>query len=286
MKIVCRVFLLKGALVLFLGICTIIAGSSCRSAKKITTAISKKDTVQIIKDTAAAEDLHADSLRYIQQLYSHITSNTVNCKTFSAKLKVHYEGSDGKDYEFNAFIRLQKDKIIWISINTTLLGIEAFRAVITPDSVKVLNKLDKFYQLRSVSYLKEITHLPFDFNVLQSIILGNPIYLDSNILYYRKDIQGISVLSIGPVFRNYLTLNPEDLTLKHSKLDDVDLMRARNCDITYGLYERTDTVLFSAYRKIAVAEKARLDVEMNFTKYSFNENLNFPFSIPKNYKRN
>jgi hypothetical protein len=176
--------------------------------------------------------------------------------------------------------------MIWISINATLLGIEAFRAVITPDSVKVLNKLDKFYQLRSVSYLKEITHLPFDFNVLQSIILGNPIYLDSNILYYSKDIQGISVLSIGPVFRNYLTLNPGDLTIKHSKLDDVDLMRARNCDITYGQYERTDTVLFSTYRKIAVAEKARLDVEMNFTKYSFNENLNFPFSIPKNYKRN
>jgi Domain of unknown function (DUF4292) len=260
--------------------------TSCRSAKKITTAISKKDTVQNITDTAAAEDLHADSLKYIQQLYTHIKSNIIDCNTFSAKLKVHYEGSDGKDYEFNAFIRLQKDKMIWISINATLLGIEAFRAVITPDSVKVLNKLDKFYQLRSVSYLKEITHLPFDFNVLQSIILGNPIYLDSNILYYRKDIQGISVLSIGPVFRNYLTLNPEDLTLKHSKLDDVDLMRARNCDITYGLYERTDTVLFSAYRKISVAEKARLDVEMNFTKYSFNENLNFPFSIPKNYKRN
>ncbi len=49
---------------------------------------------------------------------------------------------------------LQKDKIIWISINATLLGIEAFRAVITPDSVKVLNKLDKVYQLRSVSYLQ------------------------------------------------------------------------------------------------------------------------------------
>jgi len=269
-------------LVFFVGI----AATSCRSAKKITTAISKKDTVQNIKDTTTAEDLHADSLKYIQQLYTHIKTNIIECNTFSAKLKVHYEGSDGKDYEFNAFIRLQKDKMIWISINATLLGIEAFRAVITPDSVKVLNKLDKVYQLRSVSYLKEITHLPFDFNVLQSIILGNPIYLDSNILYYRKDIQGISVLSIGPVFRNYLTLNPDDLTIKHSKLDDVDLMRARNCDITYGLYERTDTVLFSAYRKISVAEKARLDVEMNFTKYSFNENLNFPFSIPKNYKRN
>jgi hypothetical protein len=256
---------------------------SCRSAKKITTAISKKDTAKIVRDTVAVEDLHADSLKYIHQLYSHVKLNTIDCKTFSAKLKVHYEGSDGKDYEFNAFIRLQKDKRIWISINA-LLGFEAFRAMITPDSVKVLNKLDKVYQLRSVGYLQEISHLPFDFNTLQSIVLGNPIYLDSNILYYRKEVQGISILSIGPLFRNYLTLN-NDLSLKHSKLDDVDQLRARSCDITYGDYEKTDTVIFSTYRKIAVAEKGRLDVEMNFKNIRFNENLDFPFSVPKNYKR-
>jgi hypothetical protein len=94
---------------------------SCRSAKKITTAINKKDTVQVKTDTVTAvEDLHADSLKYIQQLYSHIQSGIIDCRTFSAKLKVHYESSDGKDYEFNAFIRLQKDKIIWISINALL----------------------------------------------------------------------------------------------------------------------------------------------------------------------
>jgi hypothetical protein len=198
-------------------------------------------------------------------------------------LKVHYEGSDGKDYEFNAFIRLQKDRIIWISINA-LLGIEAFRAVITPDSVKVLNKLDRFVQLRSVSYLQEISHLPFNFNTLQSIVLGNPIYLDSNILYYRKVDQGISILSVGPVFRNYLTMN-DDLSIKHSILDDVDPLQARSCDISYGQYEKWDTLFFSTYRKITVSEKGRLDVEMIFNKYSFNENLNFPFTIPKNYKR-
>jgi len=259
--------------------------TSCRSAKKITTAISKKDTVQRKTDTVTAEDLHADSLKYISQLYNHVKSNTIDCKTFSAKLKVHYESTDGKDYEFNAFIRLQKDKKIWISINATLLGIEAFRAIITPDSAKVLNKLDKVYQLRSVSYLQEITHLPFDFNVLQSLILGNPIYLDSNILYYHKDIQGISVLSIGPVFRNYLTLN-NDLSLKHSILDDVDQMKDRSCDISYGDYEKADTTVFSTYRKIVVSEKGRLDVEMSFKNIRFNENLDFPFSIPKNYKRN
>ena len=266
----------------------LVAGFSvvgCRSAKKITTAIAKKDTLVVKKaDTSVAVDLKADSIRYIRALYGHIRSNLIDCNTFSAKIKVHYEGSDGKDYEFNAFLRLQKDKMIWVSINA-LLGIEAFRAVITPDSVKVLSKLDKVYQLRSVSYLQEITHLPFDFQTLQSLILGNPIYLDSNIVFYRKDDQGISLLGEGQLFRNYITLNKEDYSIKHSKLDDVDRLRARSCDLTYGDYEKKDGVLFSTYRKIAVAEKARLDIELTFKQYSFNEPLNFPFSIPKNYKQ-
>jgi hypothetical protein len=259
--------------------------AGCRSAKKITTAIGKKDsTVLKPKDTSVVIDLKADSIRYISQVYAHIQSGVIDCQTFSAKMKVHYEGADGKDYEFNAFLRLQKDKIIWISINA-VLGIEAFRAVITPDSVKVLNKLDKVYQLRSVSYLQEVSHLPFDFKTLQALVLGNPIYLDSNISFYRKDEKGISLLSEGKLFRNYLTLNKDDLTIRHSKLDDVDRLRARSCDLTYGDYEKKDSVLFSTFRKIAVAEKARLDIEMTFKQYSFNEPLNFPFSIPKNYKQ-
>jgi Domain of unknown function (DUF4292) len=283
MNIAGNVFL-KWSFGLLLIVLVGIGTTSCHSTKKISNAISKKDTLQKKTDTATAEDLHADSIRYIQQLYTHIQANIINCHTFSAKLKVHYEGSDGKNSTVNVFIRLQKDKMIWITI-PGLIG-EAIRAVITPDSVKVINKMEKVYQLRSVSYLQNLTHLPFDFNTFQSIILGNPVFLDSNIIYYLKDVQGISILSIGRDFRNYMTLNNSDLTIKHSKLDDVDQMKARSYDITYGDYERVDTVLFSTYRKISGVEKSRLDVEIEFKNIHFNDNLDFPFSIPKNYNRN
>jgi Domain of unknown function (DUF4292) len=273
--------------VLFLILLTAaIAGIGCRSAKKITTAISsKKDSAALaIPVSAPTDDPKADSMRYIQQIYAKLLSHHIDFNTFSAKVKVNYEGSDGKDYEFNAFIRMEKDKIIWVSVNA-LLGIEAFRVLITPDSVKVVNKLDKIYQLRSVSYLQEISHLPFDFKTLQDMIIGNAVYLDSNIAFYRKIEDGVSLLSIGRLFRNYITLNAADLTIKHSKLDDIDVLRARSCDITYGDYEKKDTLFFSTYRKISVAEKAKLDIDLAFKQYSFNENLSFPFTIPKNYKR-
>jgi len=257
---------------------------ACRSAKKIQTAMAKKDTIVQQKTIVSEADLKADSIRFISDAFSRVERHRIDYKTFSAKVKVNYEGGDGKDYEFNAFIRMEKDRVIWISINA-LLGIEAFRAIITPDSVKVLNKLEKTVKFRSVSYLKEIANFSFDFKTLQDLIIGNPVYLDSNILFYSKNENGISLMSVGQFFRNYVLLNGNDYTLKHSKLDDVDVLRARTCDFTFGDYERKDSILFSTYRKISVAERSKLDIQLVFKQFNFNEPLSFPFTIPKNYKR-
>ena len=129
-------------------------------------------------------------------------------------------------------------------------------------------------------------NLPVDFQTIQDILIGNPIFLDTgNILYYRTEAHGLSLFSVGRVFTNFLTLNPDN-TPNHSKLDDTDPMRARTCDITYGDYDYGAAVPFSTYRKISVSEKGKVDIEMGINKhYKFNEVFEYPFSIPKNYKR-
>lgn len=264
--------------------------AGCRSTKKIQKVIAapsntRKDSVATTTQVAAApEDRHADSLKIIQQTVNQLSRTRIDFQTFSARMKVHYEGDNGKDYEFNAFIHIKKDSLIWVSINAAL-GIEAFRLLITPDSVKILDKLKKIARLRSVSFLQEEIHLPIDFRTLQDMLLGNPIYLDTtNILFYKKDATGISLLSVGDLFKNYLTLNGDN-TLRHCKLDDVDPYRARTCDLTYGDYEQRDTLRFSTYRKISVAEKTKVDIELGYKQFKFNEVLSFSFNIPKNYHR-
>jgi hypothetical protein len=264
---------------------------ACRSAKKIQKVMavpsSRKDTVVAspVDTPVPPVDRKADSQRVIHQTLGLLAKNRIDFQTFSSKMKVYYEGGDGKGNEFTAFIHIKKDSMIWISVNLGL-GIEAFRVLITPDSVKILDKLKKVARLRSVSYLQEEIHLPIDFRTLQDLLIGNPIYLDSsNILFYKKEQAGLSLLSIGSLFKNYLTLNPGDNTLRHSKLDDIDPMHARTCDITYGDYEQRDTVKFSTYRKISVAEKSKVDIELGYKQYKFNEPLSFSFTVPKNYKR-
>ena len=262
--------------------------AGCRSAKKIQKVMAipiRKDTVLESHDSAQpVRDLKADSLQLIHATLDQLTRNHIDFTTFSAHTKVHYEGSDGKDYELNAFIRIQKDQMIWISVNAAL-GIEAMRMLITPDSVKVLDRLKKIARLRSLSYLQDEVHLPVDFKILQDLLLGNPIFVDtSRILYYKKEKAGLTLFSAGSVFTNYLTLNADN-TPQHSKLDDTDPMRVRTCDMTYGDYEQKDSYRFSTYRKVSVAEKAKVDIEFSYKQYKFNEPLNFSFSVPKNYKR-
>ena len=258
------------------------AATSCRSTKTIQTAISKKDTAVVVP----VVDSRADSMRYIRNIWDTIRKNDIKFNTFNAKIKVHFEGSDGKNYDFTAYVKMKKDSLLWVSIRIALIDFEAFRVKITPDSLIILDKTKKTYQLRSVQSLQEVIQIPLTFADLQNLLIGNPIFLDSSINSYKKDDRYISLISIGTVFKHLLTVSKDDYTIQHSKLDDVDPVRARTADITYGDYQNKNGVQFSAYRKITVSEKQKLDVTMEYKQFDFNVDLNTPFSIPKNYKRN
>jgi hypothetical protein len=255
--------------------------TGCRPTRKINTAISKKDTAQVIMVT----DAKRDSMKFIGVVLEGINKNRINFQTFSGKIKVEYTDKDGKGPELTVFARVIKDSAIWLSINATVFSYEAFRVLITKDSVKVLNKRDKIVQLRSVSYLQEITQLPFDFTTLQDLVIGNPIYVDSNIVFYRKNENNISLMSSGEYFKNLITVSNNNYLVENSKLDDVDMRRNRTCALSYGNYENKIGIQFPTLRKITVAEKSKIDVDMDFKQYSFNETLSLPFSIPRNYAR-
>lgn len=251
----------------------------CRATRKLNTAIAKKDSVT----TTVLADAHADSMNYIRQVFANLENNRIDYKTFSAKMKVEYWDKDGKGPELMVFVRMQKDSLIWLSVNATMFSYEAFRILITPDSVKLINKKDKVVQFRSVKYLEEMAKIPFDFKNVQEMIVGNPLFLDTNIVSYKTGPSSISLLSIGDIFKNLLTMGNENFLLQHIKLDDVDVIRNRTCDMSFSNYDGTAGMPFSTFRKMSFTEKSKIDVQMEFKQFSFNEKLAYPFNIPKNY---
>jgi len=256
---------------------------SCKPTKKIQTAIIRKD---IPKDTVTVVVDHAkeDSIKFIKDTYRALQANRIDYKTFTAKIDVDYIDADDKKYNVNVFLRMYKDSVIWVDIHA-FLGIDALTAKITKDSVKILDRQNKLYTARSIEYLQEVSQLPVDLITLQDLLIGNPIFLDSNIISYAKFDNSISLLSIGDRFKNLVTLTGNKL-LQRIKLDDVNELRNRTGDLTYDDYEDKAGANFAKTRKITFAEKKKLDVRLEFKQYNFNEDLTFPFSIPKKYKRN
>lgn len=254
--------------------------SSCRSTRKIQTAITKRDSTTVV---APPLNKSEDSAAVIRENYSKLETQRLGFNTFNAKVDVDYVGGDGKKENVNATLRMYKDSVIWISV-TGLFGIEGLRAYVTQDSIKVINKLDKIYTRRSVAYIQEVTGLPLDLASLQDLIIGNPVFFDSNIISYIKTPETISLLCVGDFFKHLITLN--DGVMHYSKLDDVDISRNRTCDLSYDNYETKRGPNFSTKRRITISEKSKLDIKLDFKSYSFNETLSFPFSVPKNYKSN
>jgi hypothetical protein len=264
---------------LFTGI-VLVSGISCKSAKTIQTAINKKDTATVY----SIRDPEVDSALIIEQISNKLKEREIHFNTFTAKIKVDYNDQTGKSQSATAFVRLQKDSLMWVSLTGTL-GVEGFRAIIRPDSVWVMDKLEKTISRRSTSFLQEITNLPLDFEALQDIIVGNPVYFsEADITSYQTDANTITALSIGDYFKHLLTIDTVSNQLLNSKIDDIDASRNRTCFIGFDAYAMAQGRNMSTKREIVVTEKTRLNVNLEFKQFAFDETLSFPFNIPKNYK--
>jgi len=254
--------------------------SSCRSTKKLQTAVNRKDTQLVI----APAPVNNDSLKNGSDILKSLEKNRINFTTFSAKIKVQYEDYKGKQPDFNAFVRLYKDSVLWVSINATFLSIEAFRILITKDTIIILNKLNKQVEYHPFNYIEDIAHIPLNFATLQDLIIGNPIYVSDSIVSYRQTENHVLLGTVGEFFKNLLTISADNNLLERSKLDDIDVGQNRTADLSYGEYEKNNGFYFATYREITVAEKTKVDINLNYKQYDFNKELSFPFSIPRNYK--
>lgn len=259
----------------------IFSAFSCKTVKQINKAIAPKDTTAVI----IANQPNMDSLLMIKKTIDNLNHNYIDFKTFNAKIKVDYQDSKGKQPDVTAIVRIIKDSAIWVSLTASFLNIEIYRALITKDSVILLNKQDREVQYRSLDYLQEVTEIPFDYKTLQDLLIGNPVFIDSNIVYYKKTENQILFSMVGQFFKHLLTLSSDKYLLTHSKLDDVDMNRNRTADLTYTDYENKSGINFSTYREITVSEKNKLDIRLNFKQYEFNKELSVSFNIPKNYTR-
>lgn len=268
---------MKNPLILFVAFMAFFL--SCRTTKQINKVIQPKETV------AAVNKDYEDSIRMVKSDFEAFKTHHISFNTFQSKIKVESSGSQGKNQDLTAVVRMIKDSAIWISLSASILNVEVYRLLITKDSVILMNKQEKEVLYRSLDYLQEVTRIPFDFNTLQDLFIGNPIFISDSINAYRKLEQNILISIVTKEFKNLFTMQVSDHLMTHSKLDDLDVNRNRTADITYEEYQNIDSMLFSTVRHITVSEKNKLDIKLQFKQIEFNKELSVHLTIPKNYLR-
>ena len=93
---------------------------------------------------------------------------------FSGKAELKAD-ADGNTMNLTAFFRMKRDSVIWLSISPGL-GITAVRAIITRDSVKMLNFIEKYYSAYGIASLQNQTGIRLGLTELQHLLAGLPIF--------------------------------------------------------------------------------------------------------------
>lgn len=252
--------------------------ASCHSTKMAQRSVPSQP---VVTQSPAEKLKPVDSTEIIKDTLTGLINMPLNFTTFYGKAKADFS-SEQASGNATVYIHIQKDSAIWISI-TGPLNIEGARVLITPDSVKIINKLEGTVQMSSIQHLQQITRLPFNFNDFQNIILGKPAVDDNASLNFNIKPDSITI-SAQQSFINYIfSFTRNNFLLGQSKYIANSNGNAIDANIFYNNYQNINGINFSTSRDIAVTGTSPMKLELNFKEYNFNQPQSFPFTISKNY---
>lgn len=245
------------------------AAASCKSKKLVVVNRPTAKDSTVVKPVDVTDKLNA------------IRSKQVTFNTFSGKAKTKLAiNGDANDVTLN--IRINRDQKIWISI-TAIAGIEVARALITPDSIQVINRFQSIYLKKPFSYVYRYAGKQVNFRTLQSLILGNAIgeTLNPDAKFSAEGFNTAVTGNLqGLVYK--LLLGPD---MKVTQTNLKDLMAGQTLQVVNKVFIQADNRVIPSQIDIASAAPGnKVLVNLRFTQAEFDRILEYPFSIPKSYE--
>jgi hypothetical protein len=146
--------------------------SACKTTRQ-TPVLAQKDTLSVPLNVAEITE-PKDSLVQLKRQQN---------SWYSSRLSV--EISTSGDEEISAFLVNRRDSVIYLNLNK--FGIELARAVLTPDSISMVNRFEKTYYKGDYSLVSRLYGFPLSFDFIQSILMGEDfIGFDANSISQRS----------------------------------------------------------------------------------------------------
>lgn len=238
---------------------TLLVFTSCRGKKVLT------ENGEPIRDRSAG------------YLLKHYERNEFNYEWVGMRIDAEVR-TLGESQSFKASVRMRKDSVIWISISPAL-GIEVFKAKITPDSLMFVSKIpdNRYYFMGRFEALSEIVKTDLDFEMLQELLVGNAMGLERDegkfrteiddnkhllISKYKRRVKKVvgvddrrlspdDTLVVNPNDRRYqraVKKNEEDLIISRYWLDPVHYKLARSL-FNDLIHNRTMEINYSEFKE-------------------------------------
>ncbi|NNE13687.1 MAG: DUF4292 domain-containing protein [Saprospiraceae bacterium] len=217
----------------------------------------------------------------IDSIYQHIFSPPIiNRISGRAKIKIKSPYDSQKAV---MFLRTIKDSIVWTSFKK--LGAEGARALIDQDSVYMLDRIHKTYQIESLVELHKTYGLSSDLNSIQALINGHIPAIDTSLLWNTKEDDS---------FYHFRSIK-DDIVFDFS-YDKISghLIKGHFIDRfningywDYDDYRIVDNIAIPFFRKYTIefGPDNFLNVTIEFTDLEINNETSIRFEIPAHYKR-
>lgn len=273
--------------------------AGCHSAKKATdgnprtSKVSKKDKKKAgtkITDTTAAPGttvLSAADLALAQRLNER-AGFSGNFRTFSGRAKARLD-RDGESNEFTANIRIRNGEAIWINVSALGGIVNVARIYVTPDSVRMVNFLQKAARLLPFAEAGNLLPFPVSFGDLQALLIG---YAPATTALQPRGIQALpdrllvfNVAESGEQTHFFslpdTVLTGYSISQKSGSAEKVALSMAM-----HTLSGESGIPFFRERTATWQTGDKNGELQLHFDAPQWNGDLSMPFSVPKGYEVN
>ncbi|MBN2614282.1 MAG: DUF4292 domain-containing protein [Bacteroidales bacterium] len=234
-------------------------------------------------------------------LYNHMEKNQARYDYLSARLVINFSKEGGHSTNLKGWLRMKKDSIIWLSM-IPAMGIEVARAEVTPDSLKLINRMNKSYFMGNYRLLDSLLHTSLDYDVVQALLMGNDMsgyQIQSSdagvegqdyvlVIKSRKMIRRDPIPERGQHSElvQKIWLNPENFRLR--KVDMIEKIKGHKenrIQVFYDTYQTVNGQLFPQEMHVVFFSKPKTEISINFKRIETGQTFGFPFVIPKTYRK-
>ncbi len=248
--------------------CVVVIATGCKTRKMVTAPVAT--TPPVVVDNSKANTIAA------------IKSRQLNFNTFSGKADAELNiDNDNRNVSMN--IRIVKGKQIWVSVSVTVLvPIEVARALITPDSIKIMNKVEGVYLKKPFSYIHDYAGKQVNYTTLESLLTGNAV---PELLSMDADLQKVDnniILSgkLQQLLYKMIT-NPD---MKVSQLNLSNNAQQQSMQVTNSNFVLVDgRTLPSQININSSLKEKKVSVKLKYSKVELDRVLEYPFNIPQTY---